>query len=94
MPDGAVQVTEVAPPPKVPAKFILVPEHIVWFAPALTVAIGLMVIARVEVVAQSPAVGVKVYVVVPGAVLIAESQVPVIAGEFVELVGNGAIAVP
>ncbi len=43
----------------------------------------------VAVVAHCPAVGVNVYTVVPGVeVLIAAFQLPVIAGLFVELVGN------
>ena len=44
---------------------------------------------KVAVVAQVPAVGVKVYTVVPGVeVLMAAFQVPVMAGILVELVGN------
>jgi hypothetical protein len=48
-----------------------------------------IVTLNVAVVAHCPASGVNVYTVVPGAeVLIAAFHVPVMAGEFVELVGN------
>jgi hypothetical protein len=49
---------------------------------------------KVVVVAHCPAVGVKVYTVVPAvAVLTAGAHVPVIGVELVELVGNIGAAV-
>ena len=49
----------------------------------------MIVTLNVAVVAHCPASGINVYTVVPALeVLIAAFHVPVIAGEFVELVGN------
>ena len=54
----------------------------------------LTVMFSIAVVAHWPAVGVKVYIIVPNdAVLTAGDHVPVIGGTFVELVGiTGAVA--
>ena len=53
------------------------------------VTFGFTVMVIEAVVAHCPAVGVNVYTEVPAVeVLIAEFQVPVIAGVLVELVGN------
>ena len=53
------------------------------------VTFGFTVMLIVDVVAHCPAVGVKVYVVVPAVVVLMDAfQVPVIAGIFVELVGK------
>ena len=52
---------------------------------------GFIVIVKVCVVAQSPAVGVNVYVVV-AVLFIAGDQVPVIP--FVDVVGNAGIVAP
>ncbi len=58
------------------------------------VIVGSTVMLRVVVVAHCPAVGVKVYTVVPAlAVLTAGAHVPVIGVELVELVGNIGAAV-
>ena len=55
--------------------------------------IGLTVIVSVVVVAHCPDVGVKVYSVV-AVLFIAGLHVPVMAGVFVELVGNAGIVAP
>ncbi len=57
------------------------------------VIVGSTVMLKVVVVAHCPAVGVKVYTVVPAvAVLTAGAHVPVIGVELVELVGNTGAA--
>ena len=68
------------------------PEQIGATATNVGVINGFTVIVKVAVVAQSPAVGVNVYV--PVAVLLTTGDhVPVIAGVFVELVGKtGAVS--
>jgi hypothetical protein len=58
------------------------------------VIVGSTVMLKVVVLAHCPAVGVKVYTVVPAVtVLTGESHVPVIGVELVELVGNIGAAV-
>jgi hypothetical protein len=54
---------------------------------------GVMAIVSGAVVAQSPVVGVNVYVVVV-VLLIAGVQVPVIGGTLVDDVGNAGIVAP
>ena len=59
------------------------------------VTLGFMVTVSVAVLAQTPAAGVNVYVVVPAAVVLmaAGDQVPLIEGTFVEESGKlGAVA--
>jgi hypothetical protein len=56
---------------------------------------GSMVMFKVVVVAHCPAVGVKVYTVVPAtAVLTAGAHVPVIAGRLVDASGKTGAALP
>ena len=69
------------------------PEQIGVTALKVGVTFGLTAMINVAVVAHWPAVGVKVYTVVPGlAVLTAGLHVPVMGVALVELVGNtGAV---
>ena len=65
---------EVAPPPNEPDRVAVEPEQIVWFGPALTVAIGFTMITTVEVAAEqgpvpSGSLVVNVNVTVPLAIL-------------------------
>ena len=72
----------------------VVPEQIAETAVKVGVTLGVTVTVKVVVAkAQSPAVGVKVYVPVD-VLLTADDQVPVIAGVFVELVGKTGDAAP
>lgn len=72
---------------------IAVPLHFGVMAVNVGVMFGFIVMVSVVVVAHCPAVGVKVYKVV-FVLFIAGDHVPVIAGTFVELVGNAGIAAP
>ena len=72
---------------------IAAPEQYGPTAAKVGVTFGVIVIVKVVVLAHNPAVGVKVYTVV-AVLFIAGLHVPVIAGTFVELVGNAGIAAP
>ena len=54
VPDGADQVADVAPPPIIPAKLIVEPEHMLISVPAVAVALAETDIGSENVCVQNP----------------------------------------